>query len=215
MGCYALFQRIFPTQGSNPGLPTLQADCLTSESPGKPTCKHSWTKTHIYTYVSAHTQMHTLTHMHPTHACTHVCTQYNYVYANTNSCLYTYINIHACVYMCMNEHAHGYKHKYMHTNAHTHTQQSPVCMHTCTIQCAETHVSFSLWLPLASPSGKPCLEKQQKSMWRSRLLNLVGGDWRRAVKGEGEAWRLGGAEHWFCVSDDVTLFSNNSPSLGS
>ena len=27
---------IFPTQGSNPGLPALQADALTSEPPGKP-----------------------------------------------------------------------------------------------------------------------------------------------------------------------------------
>ena len=35
VGCYDLFQGIFPTQGSNPGL-TLQADSLPSEPPGKP-----------------------------------------------------------------------------------------------------------------------------------------------------------------------------------
>ena len=41
MGCHFLFQGIFPTQGSNlglppgtqPGSPTLQADALTSEPP--------------------------------------------------------------------------------------------------------------------------------------------------------------------------------------
>ena len=35
-GCHALLQGTFPTQGSNPGLPTLQADSLPSEPPGKP-----------------------------------------------------------------------------------------------------------------------------------------------------------------------------------
>ena len=38
--CHALLQRIFPTQGLNPGTeprsPTLQADSLPSEPPGKP-----------------------------------------------------------------------------------------------------------------------------------------------------------------------------------
>ena len=34
VGCYILFQGIFPTQASNP--PTLQADSLPSEPPGKP-----------------------------------------------------------------------------------------------------------------------------------------------------------------------------------
>ena len=32
----ALLQGIFPTQGLNPGFPTLQEDSLLSESPGKP-----------------------------------------------------------------------------------------------------------------------------------------------------------------------------------
>ena len=31
-----LLQEIFQTQGSNPGLPALEADALTSEPPGKP-----------------------------------------------------------------------------------------------------------------------------------------------------------------------------------
>ena len=35
VGCHSLLQGIFPTQGSNPGLPTLQADSLPSEPPGK------------------------------------------------------------------------------------------------------------------------------------------------------------------------------------
>ena len=35
-GCHFLLQGIFPTQGSNPGHPTLQADALTSEPPGRP-----------------------------------------------------------------------------------------------------------------------------------------------------------------------------------
>ena len=35
MGCHALLQGICPTQGSNPGLPHLQADSLPSEPPGK------------------------------------------------------------------------------------------------------------------------------------------------------------------------------------
>ena len=36
MDCHFLLQGIFPTQGSNPGLPALEADTLTSEPPGKP-----------------------------------------------------------------------------------------------------------------------------------------------------------------------------------
>ena len=35
-GCHALLQGVFPTQGSNPKSPTLQADSLLSEPPGKP-----------------------------------------------------------------------------------------------------------------------------------------------------------------------------------
>ena len=35
VGCHALLQGIFPTQGSN-GSPTLQVDSLPSEPPGKP-----------------------------------------------------------------------------------------------------------------------------------------------------------------------------------
>ena len=31
MGCHFLLQGIFPTQGSNPGLPELQADSLATE----------------------------------------------------------------------------------------------------------------------------------------------------------------------------------------
>ena len=34
--CHALLQGIFPTQGLNPALNTLQVDCLPSEPPGKP-----------------------------------------------------------------------------------------------------------------------------------------------------------------------------------
>ena len=36
VGCCLLLQGIFPTQGSNLGLPALQADSLPSEPPGKP-----------------------------------------------------------------------------------------------------------------------------------------------------------------------------------
>ena len=36
VGNHSLLKRIFPTQGLNPGLPTLQADSLLSEPPGKP-----------------------------------------------------------------------------------------------------------------------------------------------------------------------------------
>ena len=36
VGCYALFQGIFPTKGSNLGLPALQASSLPSEPSGKP-----------------------------------------------------------------------------------------------------------------------------------------------------------------------------------
>ena len=40
VGCHFLLQGVFRTQGSNPGLkprsPTLQADCLLAEPPGKP-----------------------------------------------------------------------------------------------------------------------------------------------------------------------------------
>ena len=45
MGCNFLLQGIFPTQGSNPGIepgsPTLEADTLTSEPPGKPSNEYS------------------------------------------------------------------------------------------------------------------------------------------------------------------------------
>ena len=36
VGSCSLLQGIFPTQGSNPGLPTLQADSLPAEPQGKP-----------------------------------------------------------------------------------------------------------------------------------------------------------------------------------
>ena len=36
VGCHALLQGIFPTQGSNPRSPALQVDSLLSEPPGKP-----------------------------------------------------------------------------------------------------------------------------------------------------------------------------------
>ena len=36
MSCHFLLQGIFATQGSNPGLPTLQADSLLREPQGKP-----------------------------------------------------------------------------------------------------------------------------------------------------------------------------------
>ena len=36
VGCHALLQGIFPTQGSNPRSPALQADSLPSEPAGKP-----------------------------------------------------------------------------------------------------------------------------------------------------------------------------------
>ena len=36
VGGLSLLQGIFPTQGSNPGLPTLQVDSLPAEPPGKP-----------------------------------------------------------------------------------------------------------------------------------------------------------------------------------
>ena len=36
MGSLFLLQGIFPTQGSDPGLPILQADSLPAEPPGKP-----------------------------------------------------------------------------------------------------------------------------------------------------------------------------------
>ena len=35
VGCHCLLQGIFPTQGSKPRSPALQADALPSESPGK------------------------------------------------------------------------------------------------------------------------------------------------------------------------------------
>ena len=35
VGCLSLLQGIFPTQGLNSGLPTLQVDSLSSEPPGK------------------------------------------------------------------------------------------------------------------------------------------------------------------------------------
>ena len=36
VGCHALLQEIFPTQGSNPGLPHCRWILKTSEPPGKP-----------------------------------------------------------------------------------------------------------------------------------------------------------------------------------
>ena len=40
VGCHAFFQGIFPTQESNPGSPTLQAESLLFELAGSP----PWTK---------------------------------------------------------------------------------------------------------------------------------------------------------------------------
>ena len=36
LGCHALLQGIFPTQGIKPGSPALQVDSLPAEAPGKP-----------------------------------------------------------------------------------------------------------------------------------------------------------------------------------
>ena len=41
VGCHALLQEIFLTQGLNPGSPALQADSLPSEPPGKPQALHT------------------------------------------------------------------------------------------------------------------------------------------------------------------------------
>ena len=41
VGCHALLQGIFPTQGSNPGLPHCRWILLPSEPPGKPDIKHN------------------------------------------------------------------------------------------------------------------------------------------------------------------------------
>ena len=40
VGSLSLLQGIFPTQGSNPGLPALQADSLPAEPQGKPRRSH-------------------------------------------------------------------------------------------------------------------------------------------------------------------------------
>ena len=40
VGCHALLQGIFPNPGIEPRSPTLQADSLPSEPPGKPTKRH-------------------------------------------------------------------------------------------------------------------------------------------------------------------------------
>ena len=48
VGCHALLQGTFPTQGSNPSSPALQADSLPSEPPVKPhTCIHSPPNHHL------------------------------------------------------------------------------------------------------------------------------------------------------------------------
>ena len=45
VGCHAFFQGIFPTQESNPGSPTLQAESLLFELAGKPFMdKGAWKK---------------------------------------------------------------------------------------------------------------------------------------------------------------------------
>ena len=46
VGCHVLLQGIFPIQGSNPGLPALQADALSSESPGKITVRDAILRRH-------------------------------------------------------------------------------------------------------------------------------------------------------------------------
>ena len=47
VGCHALFQRSFPTQGVNPGL----LHSLPSEPPGKPIYIFIYTHTHLCVYV--------------------------------------------------------------------------------------------------------------------------------------------------------------------
>ena len=49
VGCHFLLQRIFPTQGSNPGLPHYKQDAVPSEPPGIPI---SW---RIFQFVVIHT----------------------------------------------------------------------------------------------------------------------------------------------------------------
>ena len=47
MGCHFLLQGIFPTQGSNPGLPHCRQTLLPSEPPGKPRYKIKYTNIYI------------------------------------------------------------------------------------------------------------------------------------------------------------------------
>ena len=50
-GCHFLLQRIFPTQGSNPGLPHCRQTLLPSEQPGKPSKENYNSKRCMYSSV--------------------------------------------------------------------------------------------------------------------------------------------------------------------
>ena len=64
VGCCALLQGIFPTQGSNPRSPALQVDSLPSEPPGKSLYIYTHTHTHTHTCIYTHA---TIFKMEPAH----------------------------------------------------------------------------------------------------------------------------------------------------
>ena len=51
VGCHALLQGLFPTQGTEPRSPTEQVNSLPSESPGKPRSTYRWVFSLVHTIV--------------------------------------------------------------------------------------------------------------------------------------------------------------------
>ena len=76
VGSLSLLQGIFPTKGSNPGSPALQADSSPAEPPGKPTvCPCFLCYTWQCVYVHSNLPIYSSPHDRLSLICSSVCTQ--------------------------------------------------------------------------------------------------------------------------------------------
>ena len=111
----SLLQRIFPTQGSNPGLPHCRQILYQLSHQGSP---KKVLNSHAHTHRLTHTEKHAEMHTH-----TDICTQ---TYAHRDTHRRIYIDTHIAQTYAQ-RHTHVRTHP--HTHTHTHTQ-SPAVSHT-------------------------------------------------------------------------------------
>ena len=125
----SLLRGIFPTQGSNPGLPHCRRILYQLSHQGSP---KKVLNSHAHTHRRTHTEKHTERRTHTqTHAHRHMHTE-------THTSAYT--QRHMCADICTHRHTH----MCAHTHTHTHTQ---------TLQCL-THCHHHIQAHTPSPEHR-------------------------------------------------------------